>query len=1056
MLRRYFLIFLVSFALLAFTPARGEMSISANTSLDTFSYDLENIHLQLENLDARWQLSPFGDGKLLVEKMHAKRLIITVRNDSGKTNKSGLPEHIKPPFPINIQQADVAEVVIISAGKNQSFSNVKFDLEADAKSIRLNSLNAITPWGETAITLGMGTSKPFPLTGTATLKQAGNNTLYDIKAQLSGDLKTLHFASTAMLAKQDGKFVIYKEAQQISKTPDKITPAASIAVNGQLGLADDYPLSIKADITELHPERLGNYPAATLNVEVNVQGNLLPTALVNLQFVTHDSQWQGQALASSGSLLIEGTQIGNVDFQAAIANNIIVARGSLGKPDSRLEWQADLPDLAKFGKDFSGAASAKGTLAGTFENLALQFNLVAQKLHLPGGIKADTVEGQATISPETNGKVAGEFKANKLQYGKYPLMDGQITLQGTRSNHQLNIAVQGETFNLTSQLQGGLATSNRWQGMLQSLVYDGVAPIKLTTPAPLSIASNAVSLEKATLQLAKGRAFIDTLQIGTNGFTSKGHLDQLALEDLPPELLNLPPTLQGNPVFSGKWDLNASENVNGSFSLWREAGDLTMTAADGTQKPLGLEEVKADLVITNNQAVLSATIHGRGIGSLDANLATTLTKTDAGYALLASSPLMVNGKAQLHTLAWLPLPASLMGANLDGEVDLSVAGNGTLQAPNLSGHVIAKNLQLTLATEGVSLSDGTLEASFENDKLAIKQAAWKGGEGYLRASGSIMLAKGKPIIDLDWTADKFTVISRADRLLILSGSGKTALAEGMLTISGNFTVDKGLIELANEDTPTLGDDVVILGQSESVAEPALKVLLNGLHISLGEAFKLRGRGLDAELTGALTLSGLTEYHPHTEGGIQVKKGTYMAYGQLLTIERGILNFSGTVDNPGVNIRAMRNSKPINAGIEITGSAFAPVTKLVSDPDVADSEKLSWLVLGHGMDQTTKNDYGMLSLAAGVILSQGQSVPLQTQIARAAGLDELSFSGGDASSASLVFGKRLSSRLYLSYVKSISGLLDVARLTYIITTRWSVRADAGSESAVDVLYTFSFK
>lgn len=99
---------------------------------------------------------------------------------------------------------------------------------------------------------------------------------------------------------------------------------------------------------------------------------------------------------------------------------------------------------------------------------------------------------------------------------------------------------------------------------------------------------------------------------------------------------------------------------------------------------------------------------------------------------------------------------------------------------------------------------------------------------------------------------------------------------------------------------------------------------------------------------------------------------------------------------------------------------------------------------------------MLSLAAGVILSQGQSVPLQTQIARAAGLDELSFSGGDASSASLVFGKRLSSRLYLSYVKSISGLLDVARLTYNITSRWSLRADAGSESAVDVLYTFSFK
>jgi translocation and assembly module TamB len=99
---------------------------------------------------------------------------------------------------------------------------------------------------------------------------------------------------------------------------------------------------------------------------------------------------------------------------------------------------------------------------------------------------------------------------------------------------------------------------------------------------------------------------------------------------------------------------------------------------------------------------------------------------------------------------------------------------------------------------------------------------------------------------------------------------------------------------------------------------------------------------------------------------------------------------------------------------------------------------------------------MLSLAAGVLLSQGQSVPLQTQLARAAGLDEFSFAGGDAESASLTFGKRITSQLYLSYAKSVSGLLDVARLTFNITPRWSLRAEAGTDSAVDVLYTFSFK
>ena len=1056
MLRRYFVTCMVGFVLLAFSSAQGAMSISASTSLDTFSYDLDDIHLKLEKLNASWQLSPFGDGKLIVEKMRAKRLVITV----GDGSSSGLPDEIKPPFPIKIQQAEVAEVVLVSGTTSRIFNNVKFNLEADKKSIQLNQLNANTPWGEAAISLQMATAKPFLLTGNATIKQTADNTSYDVKTLLSGDLNTLHFASVALLAKQDGKFVLNQESQSQEELT-KASQAARIVANGQIGLAGDYPIIINSKVTDLRPERLGNYPAAKLNVDVDLQGKLLPEALINLQFTSRDSQWQDQPLVSSGKLIIEGTatqgtKIRNIDVRATVANNLIKANGSLGQTDSHLEWQASLPDLTKFGADFSGELNASGTLDGAVESLALHFNLLAQKLHLPGGIKADKLEGQAAIMPEENSQISGEFKAYGLQYGAHPVMDAQVALQGTRTNHQLNIAAHGKVLKLQSTLQGGLSNTNQWQGLLQSFVYEGNTPVQLSAPAPLTFNSAGISLEKAVFQLAKGRVFVDLISTGTNGFSSKGRLENFALDDLPADLLPLPATLQGNVVFSGKWDLNSGENLNGHLSIWRESGDLTMTAIDGSLKPLGLEDVKAELVISDNNAVLTAKINGKGIGNLEASLGTTLTKTDAGYALLASSPLSVNGTAQLHTLAWLPMPPSLLDAYIDGELKLQVAGKGTLQTPNLSGKVLGKNLQFSMPTEGVDFNKGDLEANFDNNQLRINQASWKGGEGYIRTSGSFMLVKGKPVIDLDWTSDKFTVISRADRLLILSGSGKTSLLEGMLTITGNFTVDKGLVELANEDVPALGDDVVILGQTDTLPEPALKVLLNGLHISLGNDFKLRGRGLDAELTGAITLTGLTQYRPHTEGGIQVKKGTYMAYGQVLTIERGLLNFSGTIDNPGINIRAMRNSKPVNAGIEITGSAFLPVTKLVSDPEVTDSEKLSWLVLGHGMDQTTKNDYGLLSLAAGVILSQGQSVPLQTQLARAAGLDELSFSGGDATNASLVFGKRISSQLYLSYVKSVSGLLDVARLTFSITPRWSLRAEAGTESAVDVLYTFSFR
>ena len=97
----YLMLMLIGLSLLV-SPAHSEMSINSQTSLDTFSYDLDNIHLKLQKLDANWQFSPFGDSKLLVDKVRAKRLIITVGDGTAKTKASGLPERIKPPFPIQI------------------------------------------------------------------------------------------------------------------------------------------------------------------------------------------------------------------------------------------------------------------------------------------------------------------------------------------------------------------------------------------------------------------------------------------------------------------------------------------------------------------------------------------------------------------------------------------------------------------------------------------------------------------------------------------------------------------------------------------------------------------------------------------------------------------------------------------------------------------------------------------------------------------------------------------------------------------------------------------
>ena len=1050
MLGRYFNYFLLSFSLLLFTPAHGEMSFSANASLDSFSYDLDNIHFNLEKLNARWQLSPFEVKKLHVEQLKAKRLTITIGENGHKGQGSSLPNRINLPFPVKILQAEITEVLIITADEQKIFHNVQFNFEGNAKTLNLKLIHANTPWGGTSASININTSKPFPLVGVATLKQTGGNTPYDINVQLSGNLETLNFESAGLLTLQDGKLNIQQKNSTINQ------PIAHFNSKGTLSLTDDYPLTANTRITELQPEKLGDYPAARLNIDLDIQGKLLPTATATLNFVTRDSQWQNQILTSTGSLQVAGTQIQHLDLQATVGPNHIQASGNIGTPGSHLDWRAEIANLNIFGKHYAGEAHVKGSLEGSFDDLALHFDLLAQKLHLPNDLKIDKLEGKATLAAGENGQFEGNFIAHTIKFGQHAPINTNLTLHGTRANHQLSISASGQDLQFESQLQGGLSANNFWQGVLQQLSLAGSTTVKLTAPTPLQFDSGSIKLAKTEMQLNQGRAYLDLLQIDQNKISSQGHLTQVSLQDLPRDLLSLPESIQGNATFSGKWNINIDNAINGSINLWHESGDFTVNTLHDSAKPLGLKQAKLEVVMTENQATISTQLDGTNLGKVNATMATTLTKTEAGFALLTNSPLSLNGTAKLHTLAWLPLFPTSADVAIDGQLSVLIEANGTLGKPNLSGYISGNNLRFTMASEGVALNEGILEAEFQQDTLHIKQASWQGGEGSLHTNGVVTVVNGKPNINLNWTAKTFTILSRADRLLTLSGLGETTLTDGILSIFGDFTVNKGLVQLPKEDAPALGDDVIILGQSTIYKEPSLQILLNGLHIDLGKDFTLRGRGLDAELAGALTLTGLTQYHPHTEGTIKVKTGTYLAYGQTLSIERGILNFSGPMDNPGLNIRAMRNSKPVNAGIEITGSAFIPVTKLVSDPNVADSEKLSWLVLGHGMENAGKNDYGMLSLAAGVLLSQGQSVPLQTQIARAAGLDEFSFAGGDAESAALTFGKRLTSQLYLSYEKSISGLLDVARLTFNITPRWSLRAEAGTESAVDVLYTFSFK
>ncbi len=230
----------------------------------------------------------------------------------------------------------------------------------------------------------------------------------------------------------------------------------------------------------------------------------------------------------------------------------------------------------------------------------------------------------------------------------------------------------------------------------------------------------------------------------------------------------------------------------------------------------------------------------------------------------------------------------------------------------------------------------------------------------------------------------------------------------------------------------------------------------------GAAIRLRASGRDL---------------PRATGSIRARDGRFDAYGQQLSIERGVLTFQGLLDNPALDVRAVRKGLAVEAGVQISGTAQRPIVRLVSDPDLPDAEKLTWLVLGHGPDQMSAGDATVLLSAAGGLLGN-DSGNLVQKLKSTFGFDEFGVRQGDIGGTGsrqpssrvagssvdttgstgnqiLSVGKRLSSNAVLSYEQSLGKAESIVKLTVSLTRQVSVIGRAGSDNALDIFYTLTF-
>jgi translocation and assembly module TamB len=867
---------------------------------------------------------------------------------------------------------------------------------------------------------------------------------------------------------------------------------SSLHASGEAWLAGQGPtraVELKASgvAQRFNPATFGSPLAGSINGAFDASGRAGTDWHGALNLALQPSTLSNSPLWGRAKLAADRQHISNADVDLHLGPNVLAASGSFGTPRDRLDWRIDAGQLAALGPDFGGALRGNGSLAGTMAMPSLSAALDGQNLKLPGQHTIRALRASANLG---SGQGPNDALVSDLQVVDYASGDthvAQARLQtgGTRAAHTVHAAARGDSFDALLDLRGGW-TGNAWNGTVNALQNRGGYAFTLAAPVPLRIASapgagvmgltkpEQIALSGAVVRLPSGSISIESLAKLGPRWTSRGSAAGVPLQYLAQFSSAVRDNLQGDLTLGAQWalDLHTASATGGAPALdgmvhvFREQGDLIVGAEVPVE--LGLRQFDARADVSGGALRTQVQLDGTRTGG---------ARVDSTVQLLHGrldndSPLRLAANADMRSIAWLAPLAGQPGLELDGALTLALTGAGTIGAPTLNGKVNGDKLAVRWPDQGVRLQNGQLRAVLAGDQLQLQRLSFEGRQGTVTGDGAVRFAGGEANVQLRLVANKLEALSRPDRTVVVSGQATLLRDAKRFALEGSFKADHARVELAPQGRPTVSSDVVVLGRGAPAAAPtkdAALPLTVDLEADLGDDFHLRGMGIDADLTGKLRLRRIDARPPRVFGTIRAQNGAYAAYGQKLTLDHAVVTFSGPYDNPSLDVLAVRkppegeqpSDTNVEAGVQVRGTALAPQARLVSTPTVPDSEKLAWLVLGHGLESTTGNETDVLSAAAAALLGgKGGSGGFQSKLTSALGIDELGVRQAAGKTPGLestvvTVGKRISSRAYLSFEQGAATASSLVRLRYKINSRVTLQFQTGTNNALDVLYSWAF-
>mgnify|MGYP006117487115 FL=1 len=856
----------------------------------------------------------------------------------------------------------------------------------------------------------------------------------------------------------------------------------SIALNGEIGIPGNSPIVLPfADgSTSLN--------GATLQIAYDAKASEKLTAQINLTNLASPT-----ATAQTIQLNVIGAFADNLETAKTVQANIKFDAKGLKFSDPSLQQAV--------GEHVAGAVKLNYSGGDTLD--LNQLNLSGSDYGLTGslGITGLTNEFQTKISALLQASDLGRFSAiTQTQL----LGRAELKIQGIANlGGAFNLDIGGETNNLAMGIPQADAVLSGRTTLDLKIVRDangtrlpqmtvrndqvrlnGSADLKTnasTAQFDLALANSAVidPILKGPITLngtaTQDRAGWRVDTKATGPFDAKTSVKGRVTGTEPSVLFDvtLPNIDQIAPQYRGASRLTG--RVNKLVGNWQIKTDIS--------GPYGLDATLSG-TLTGKNPNLKYALKVPNIASLGAQISgaialegtaiqqsqgwrinTSLTGLSGTRAQL-SGLVRNNGTLDLATTGTAQLALAnpfITPRNIQGQASFDLALNGKPNLSSLSGTFATTGARLSNPNLRIALSNITARANLNRGRVALDVSATVSSGGQITLRGPINDIAGANIADLSIGINSVKLVDPTLYQTILDGTlnVRGSLSGGAL-ISGKINVGETNVQIPSSQSASFAivPQITHINTSTAARQTLQRARLTsttetsgsdasgqsyGLNININAPARIyvRGRGLDAELGGSLSLSGRTD-RLISSGQFNLLRGRLDVLTKRFELDEGSIVLQGKLD-PYMRFAASTTTSVGTASIIMEGHASQPTVRFLSSPEAPEEEVLAQIFFGRDVSQLSAFQALQLASAVATLADKGGE-GIVTKLRRGFGLDDLNISTDAQGNTGLKLGKYINDNVYTDVTigdTNDAGASINIDLTPNLTVRGQVKSDGDS-------------